>query len=98
MSALHIVERIRKAGGDVVLADEKVVLRRRSRIPDELVAEARAHVDDLRALLQENEVVEYQPADPWDARLRASILLAAERIIAECCDHCGKRLCSEHAQ
>jgi hypothetical protein len=59
VTAAEIIAQVREHGGDVSLTPDRrrLQIARRSRIPDNLAAEARAHVDELRTMLLAHEVV-----------------------------------------
>jgi len=74
VTARAILAAIRRAGGDLVISEAgKLRVVGRDRVPDEIVAAAKAHVADLRALFQEH--VEAPSAS--DAVLAAQRLLRA---------------------
>lgn len=54
MTAFDVLVEIRRLGADVVFtADNKIALQKRSAVPDDLAAEVRSRIDDIRALLRE---------------------------------------------
>jgi hypothetical protein len=59
VTAAEIIAQVREHGGDVSLMPDRRRLQivRRSQIPDNLAAEARAHVEELRTMLLAHEVI-----------------------------------------
>ena len=59
MTAAEIVAQVREYGGDVKLLPDnwRLAIEHRSRIPDNLAAEAKAHAEELRTMLRVHEVI-----------------------------------------
>lgn|GEM_PF-2989677 len=98
MTPAHLVDELIATGSQIRVVGDRL---RITAGPNGLTAAQadalRQHKPDIIAILRETTPqTDADVDDVWAARLQAWVVACAERIVAEICDHCGRRNCTEH--